>query len=202
MHHAVGVRNRKIRRYGPDLWELDAAAVRTRLRDLFPDAHEVADRILAGYGTTRPDESPTSRFVRIVSDWAMRIPHVRLAEAVGEGHGRAFMYRFAWGSPGPDGVVRSGHGADMPFCFDNLDAAPAFGGPHATPLVRAMSGALIALARDGRPGHLGTPMWPAYDPELRATMRIDIEPELEFDPDGAERVLWDAVDEELMGLRA
>lgn len=182
----------------PDLWSMDDDAVRARLREHFP---EVADRIDAGYRATRPDESPASRYVQIVSDWAMRIPHIRLAEAVTEGRGRAFMYRFAWGGPGPDGVVRSGHGADMPFCFDNLAAAPAFAGPHAAPLVQAMSGALVALARDGRPGHLGTPMWPAYETGLRATMRIDVEPDLEFDPDGAERALWEGIDETTMGLR-
>jgi para-nitrobenzyl esterase len=183
----------------PDLWTLDDAAVLARLRELLPG---VADAIDAGYRATRPGESPTSRFVQVVSDWAMRVPHVHLAEAVAEGHGRVFMYRFAWGGPGPDGVVRSGHGSDMPFCFDNVDAAPAFAGPHAAPLVQAMSGALVALARDGRPGHLGTPMWPAYETGLRATMRIDVEPDLEFDPDGDERVLWDAVAGELLGLRA
>ena len=43
-----------------------------------------------------------------------------------------------------------GHGADMPFFFDNLDRAPASDGPHAAPLVRAMSGALVAARQDGR----------------------------------------------------
>jgi para-nitrobenzyl esterase len=183
----------------PDLWQLDDDAVRARLREILPG---VADAIHAGYRATRPDESAASRYVQIVSDWAMRIPHVRLAEAVTEGRGRAFMYRFAWGAPGPDGVVRSAHGSDMPFCFDNLANAPGFAGPHAAPLVQAMSGALVTLARDGRPGHLGTPMWPAYEDGLRATMRIDVEPALEFDPDGEERALWDDVDEVMMGLRA
>ncbi|MFN8027418.1 MAG: carboxylesterase family protein [Acidimicrobiia bacterium] len=183
----------------PDLWSLDDDTVRARLRELLP---EHADRIDAGYRATRPDESPTSRYVQIVSDWAMRIPHVRLAEAVAAGNGRAFMYRFAWGGLGPDGIVRSGHGSDMPFCFDNLAVATAFDGPHAAPLVQAMSGALVSLARDGRPGHLGTPMWPAYDTDLRATMRIDVEPELEFDPCGVERALWDGVADAAIGLRA
>jgi para-nitrobenzyl esterase len=183
----------------PDLWRLDDETVLDHLDEILPD---VADAIDAGYRATRPDESPGSRYVRIVSDWAMRIPHVRLAEAVAEGRGRAFMYRFAWGGPGPDGVVRAGHGADMPFCFDNVARAPAFAGPHAAALVQVMSGALVTLARDGRPGHLGTPMWPAYETGLRATMRIDVDPQLEFDPDGEERALWDGLDEQVIGLRA
>jgi len=183
----------------PGVWELDDDAVRTRLHELFP---EIADRIDAGYRATRLGESPTSRLVAIVSDWAMRVPHVRLAEAAAAGRSRTFMYRFGWGHPGPDGIVRSGHGTDMPFCFDNLDRAPAFAGPHAAPLVQAMSRALVSLARYGRPGHLGLPMWPAYEASMRATMRIDVEPELEFDPAGAERLLWDDVDEPTMGLRA
>ena len=59
--------------------------------------------------------------------------------------------------PSPDGVERAGHGSDMPFFFDNLDKAPASDGPHAAPLVRAMSGALVALARSGDPNHDGDP---------------------------------------------
>ena len=65
-----------------------------------------------------------------------------------------------------------------------------------------MSGALVSLARYGRPGHLGLPMWPAYETDMRATMRVDLESELEFDPLGAERLLWDDVDEPTIGLRA
>ena len=45
----------------------------------------------------------------------------------------------------------------MPFFFDNLDKAPAADGPHAAPLVRAMSGALVALAPHGDPNHDAIP---------------------------------------------
>ena len=93
--------------------------------------------------------------------------------------------------PGLDGVERAGHGSDMPFFFDNLDKAPASDGPHAAPLVRTMSGALIALARTGDPNHEALPNWPGYSEADRATMVFDVEPHVERDPMAAERRAWD-----------
>lgn len=112
------------------------------------------------------------------------------------------MYLFAWGMPGPDDVVRSGHGMDMPFCFDNVERAPVIDGPHAAPLTNAMSRALVALARTGDPHHDGVPEWPRYDVEERPTMRLDVQPVLERDPLGEERRVWDDIDDREIGLRA
>ena len=95
--------------------------------------------------------------------------------------------------PGPDGVERAGHGSDMPFFFDNLDKAPASDGPHAAPLVRTMSGALVALGPLGRseprpnsqPG-LGTP-----NPTEQRWCSTS-KPRVENDPMAAERRAWNA----------
>ena len=183
----------------PELWELDDDSVRNRLRTALGPP---ADEIFASYRDLRPDDSPTSLYITIESDSSMRIPHIRLAEAAVTGTGAAHMYLFAWGAPGPDGVVRSGHGTDMPFCFDNLEHAPAMDGPHAQPLVNAMSGALVSLARHGQPGHDVLPPWPTYQTEDRPTMWIDVDPTVEHDPGGAERAIWDTIDDHVLGLRA
>ena len=88
----------------------------------------------------------------------MRIRHIRYAEALLDGGAtNPRMYLFDFRRPGLDGVERAGHGSDMPFFFDNLDKAPASDGPHGAPLVRAMSGALVALARSGDPNHDAIP---------------------------------------------
>jgi para-nitrobenzyl esterase len=183
----------------PDLWTLDEQATRARLHEVLGTN---ADGILDSYRSIHPSESPSSRYIAIVSDWAMRLPHIRLAEAATAAGGTAYMYLFAWGVPGPDGVVRSGHGADMPFCFDNVERAPVTDGPHAGQLTNAMSGALVALARTGDPNHDGLPAWPEYDAEKRATMRLDVRPVLEHDPLAEERRAWDTIDERELGLRA
>ena len=123
----------------------------------------------------------------------MRIRHIRYAEAlIAGGSVETRMYLFDVRTPCPDGVARAGHGADMPFFFDNISRAPAADGPHAAPVVVSTSGALVALARHGDPNHGAIPRWPAYTLADRATMVFDIEPRVEHDPMGAERRVWDA----------
>jgi para-nitrobenzyl esterase len=124
----------------------------------------------------------------------MRIPHLLLAEALLAGDGPApHVYLYAFGHSGPDGVRRAGHGSDMTFFFDNVRQAPAFAGPHAAPLVAAMAGSLVALARSGDPNHEGLAAWPGYDTADRPTMVFDLESHVALDPMGAERRAWDKV---------
>ena len=128
----------------PELLAADEATVRQMLRGMLGDD---ADRVFDGYRAANPGDSPASLFVLIASDQFMRIRHIRYAEALLDGGAtNPRMYLFDFRRPSPDGVERAGHGSDMPFFFDNLDKAPASDGPHAAPLVQAMSGALIALA--------------------------------------------------------
>ena len=122
----------------------------------------------------------------------MRIPHIRYAEALLDGGAtNPRMYLFDFRRPGLDGVERAGHGSDMPFFFDNLDKAPASDGPHAAPLVRAMSGALVALGAIGRsePRRDSRRGRPTRRRD-RPTMIFDVEPRVETRPDvrGAARL--------------
>jgi len=80
----------------------------------------------------------------------------------------------------------------MPSFIDNVDKAPMADGPHARALVHAMSGALVALARNGDPNHDAIPPWPPYSTSERATMILDVEPRIENDPFAAERQIWEA----------
>jgi para-nitrobenzyl esterase len=122
----------------------------------------------------------------------MRIRHIRYTEALIEGGAASpRMYLFDHRQPCPDGVERSGHGSDMPYFFDNLDRAPVADGPHAEPLVRSMSRALVALARTGDPNHDAIPAWPPYNTTERATMVFAVEPHVEHDPMGAQRRVWE-----------
>ena len=173
----------------PELFASDEATVREMLRGMLG---ENADVVFDGYRAANPDDSPASLFLLIASDQFMRIRHIRYAEALLDGGAtNPRMYLFDFRRPSPDGVERAGHGSDMPFFFDNLDKAPASDGPHAAPLVRAMSGALVALARSGDPNHEGLPPWPGYSTSERPTMIFDVESRLESDPMSAERRVWD-----------
>jgi para-nitrobenzyl esterase len=173
----------------PELFDADEATLRTMLNGTLGDR---SDSVFDAYRAVRPHDSPASLFLLIASDEFMRVRHIRYAEALLSGGAtNPRMYLFDFRRPGPDGVDRAGHGSDMPYFFDNLDKAPAMDGPHAEALVRAMSRALVALARSGDPNHDAIPAWPAYSVADRATMVFDVEPRVENDPMGAERRVWE-----------
>jgi para-nitrobenzyl esterase len=48
-----------------------------------------------------------------------------------------------------------------------------------------MHAAWVSFAVTGDPG------WPAYDRGHRATMRFDLDPEVQYDPRPRERELWE-----------
>ena len=172
----------------PELFASDEATLREMVRGMLGDE---ADVVFEGYRAANPGDSPASLFLLIASDHAMRIRHIRYAEALLDGGAtNPRMYLFDFRRPSADGVERAGHGSDMPFFFDNLDKSPASDGPHGAPLVRAMSGALVALARSGDPNHDAIPSWPGYSTPDRATMVFDVESRVEHDPMSAERQLW------------
>ena len=173
----------------PELFAADEASLRMMLGGMVGDD---ANELYEAYRAANPDDSPISLFLLIVSDKFMRVPHIQYTEALLAGGAvDPRMYLFDLRQPGLDGVERAGHGSDMPFFFDNLDKAPASDGPHAAPLVRTMSGALIALARSGDPNHEALPNWPAYTEADRDTMIFNVECRVERDPMAAERRAWD-----------
>ncbi len=177
--------------FDPDLWTLGMEDVSDRLRSLLGDD---APRMVSSYQAIQPERSPTSLLVAVATDAKFRLPAIRVAEAKVEGGGApVYMYAYAWGHPDPSGTTRAPHGLDMPYFFDNVDKAPIAEGLQAEPLVQATSGALIALAHTGDPGHAALPPWPAYTLDRRATLRFDVTSTVEDDPLGAERACWDDV---------
>ena len=182
--------------FDPGLWTLTIDDVRQRLRPILGDDTE---QVVSSYQAIRPDDTPASLLISISTDAKFRIPHVRLAEAkVRDGGAATYMYLFAWGHPDPAGTIRAPHGLDMPYFFDNVDKAAIAQGPQAGPLVKAMSDALLALARDASPHHEALPDWPRYTLDARSTMRFDLSPAVVEDPGGAERACW--TDVTLSGL--
>jgi para-nitrobenzyl esterase len=183
--------------FDPDLWTVDDAEVRRRFSRLTSDA----DTLFDAYRTIRPAESATSLYISLFTDALMRMPMIRFTEAAAEASGRpAYQYLFTWGSPDPEGRIRSLHGLDMPYFFDNVDKAPLADGPHAAALTRAACGSLVAVARHGAPGHEALPEWPSYSTETRATMQLDVEPALALDLCREERRAWEGI--EVPGLRS
>jgi carboxylesterase type B len=148
-----------------------------------------AAQLLAEYRASRPDATAIDLLLAINTDASMRIPSIKLAEKRLRGAGKApvWMYLFCW-SAGP---LRSGHGFELAFMFDNVHQPVLHPSPSRQELADRMSDAWIAFARAGNPNHDGLPDWRPYDLETRATMLFDRgKCELAPDPWGRERRAW------------
>jgi para-nitrobenzyl esterase len=143
------------------------------------------EKVLAAYRYRYPESTPGDLLAAVQTDWWMRIPAIRLADAHANATAGTYMYEFAWPSPGLGAV----HALEIPFVFDTASAdAPLFGpllGENPPQeLAEAMHAAWISFARNGDPG------WPRYDLVRRATMRLDTTFEVVENPRSWERDLW------------
>jgi para-nitrobenzyl esterase len=124
-------------------------------------------------------------------DWLdTDVPYRRQAVALAERHVAAgapvWRYRFDWASPVLDGFFKAGHGAELPFVFNNTDRAAEAtgGGAAARQLARQVSAAWRAFARDGDP-RAALPAWLPYTAAGGETLVIDQAPVLRRQPDRA-----------------
>lgn len=191
----VGTNNDEMTLFGladPALTSLDEAAIRRRIHPYWGESG--VDDFLDTYRRVHPGASLPDLWIAIATDALFRVPAIRLAERQLP-HAPVWSYLFTWASPVFGGVLKSTHALEIPFVFDNLDAAGielfTGTGEERAGIARRMHDAWIAFARDGAPGHDAIPEWPQYDTERRATMRIDATWELLDDPGSQARHLWD-----------
>ena len=149
-------------------------------------AYGLPPEALAAYRDRYPRVPPGELLAAVKTDWWVRIPALRLADAHAAAGGATYMYEFAWAVPGLGAV----HALEVPFVFDQLrNNAPLFqmlfmGTEPPQELADTMHSAWVSFARSGHPG------WPRYDLARRATMRFDLESEVVDDPRAWERSLW------------
>ena len=147
---------------------------------------------LEAYRAHYPGATPGDLLAAMQTDWWVRIPAIRLAEA----HSNAarttgagtYMYEFAWAAPGLGAV----HALEVPFVFDTLDTnarlfGPLLGENPPQELANAMHAAWVSFATTGDPG------WPGYEPASRATMRFDVTQDVVNDPRSWERAQWEGI---------
>jgi para-nitrobenzyl esterase len=165
--------------------------------DMALDAFEVTWADLEAYRKgTRPEAGPSELIQAAWTDWAFRIPTIRLAETRETAPAKAsptWLYEFAWPSPTFPAIGAS-HALELAFTIDRVremhDRVPAevdLVGPDAPQsLADAMHGAWIRFATDGDPG------WAPYELDRRTTMRFDTESGPVDDLAGpVERQLWE-----------
>jgi para-nitrobenzyl esterase len=153
-----------------------------------------AESVLPHYrAATRFGGAPGEVLAAVMTDWWVRVPAMRLADAHAAAPGGTFMYEFAWPSPIMGGRLGSCHALEMPFVFDTLDLGRrqmmggALGADPPQELADTMHRAWVDFASKGEPG------WPRYDLHRRAVMRFNLTSSVVEDPYGRERALWAGV---------
>ncbi|MEO3808941.1 carboxylesterase family protein [Sphaerisporangium sp. B11E5] len=147
----------------------------------------------AAYRAACPGAGPGDLLAAVQTDWWMRVPAIRLADAHAAAPSATFMYEFAWPSPEFGGLLGACHALEIPFVFDTLDPAlkpfmgPLLGTRPPQRLADLMHASWTAFAAKGESG------WPEYDLARRATMRFDTTSEVVDDPRSHERALWAGV---------
>ena len=147
-----------------------------------------AGQALPAYRARYPTAAPGELLAAVQTDWWMRIPAIRLADAHASAAAGTYMYEFHWASPGLGAV----HALEIPFVFDTAttDAplfGPMLGEDPPQELARTMHAAWVAFASSGDPG------WPRYNLRRRATMRFDRVSRVVEDPRAWERALWTGI---------
>lgn len=143
---------------------------------------------LPAYRARYPEASPGDLLASVQTDWWVRVPALRLADAHARAGGTTYMYEFAWAAPGLGAV----HALEVPFVFDTVSTGARLFGPllgehPPQELADTMHAAWVSFARSGDPG------WPAYDLTRRLTMRFDTTSQVVEDPRAWERGLWEGL---------
>jgi para-nitrobenzyl esterase len=149
-----------------------------------------AETALPAYRAAHPGSSPGDLLAAVLTDWWVRVPALRLADAHAPAPASTHAYEFAWPSPAFGGRLGACHALEIPFVFDTLDLGRrqmlggALGDSPPQQLADTVHRAWVDFASRGDPG------WPRYDLERRAVMRLDVTSSVVDDPYARERALW------------
>ena len=142
------------------------------------------------YARLYPALSPAERTYRLLSAEEYGIPTLRVVEAQAAQGDIALHYRLNY--PARSGPFKgtTPHAIDLPLTFDCLDSpiAEFFGLTRKDrPAAQRIHADWVSFIRSG-----AVPAWPRYTLAARSTMVLGSTPELQDDPNRAERLLWTA----------
>ncbi len=179
---------------GQPLDPIDDATLHARVKQMLKSAGDAdVDRVIAAYRSGRPGAANTDLYLIMASDGFRAGILLEAERKAAQAQAPVYQYYFTWRSPVREGKLRSFHTVEIPFVFDNVDAAKSMtgSGKDRYELATRMSTAWVAFARTGDPNHAGLPKWAPYDNMRRATMIFNDQCKLVDDPHGAEqRLLW------------
>jgi len=167
---------------------------------LEPQFGENTKKIVETYRSSRPDASPSSIFVEIMSVTIMGLGSIEIAEKkTRQNSAPVYLYNFGYKSglkvPDTDFPMGTAHAMDIGFKFNNVrsEMPGQYLAGDKTERFKAslnFAGLWTSFARTGKPGVKDQPDWPAYDLVKRATYKIDTECEVIYDRNKSERELW------------
>jgi para-nitrobenzyl esterase len=173
-------------------FNLDEAGLKTILTQRFSGK---ADEILALYKQRYPQKSPFLIQAQVFTDSGFRRSAITQAERkAAVGKAPAYMYLWAWVSPGFGGKFGAVHGTDVSASFHNVrDNIVGVGSAVGKVMCDRLASAWVAFAKTGDPNNPQIPRWPAYDTSARATMVFDTDTRVENDPRGEIRKFWETM---------
>ena len=172
------------------IYALDEAGVRTRLASVASGPRATAaprdpDKLIATYKTLYPKATPGELYIYIASDSTMWFGSVTLAERKAAQHrAPVFMYVFGYETDALNGKLRSPHGIEIPFVFENATDGTGFVGtnPARLELAPKVSNAWATFARTGNPKTKDFADWKPYTTDSRSTMVIGLKSQAMDDP--------------------
>ncbi|WP_102346268.1 carboxylesterase/lipase family protein [Bacillus sp. Marseille-P3661] len=167
----------------PDLGSIDEVGLRKWASLYFGEGGE---HVIAAYRNELPHLSANDLLISIISDRVTIRDSITLAERkLAQQAAAVYMYQFTWESPILGGKMKSMHGLEVPFVFNNVHRMPfelVGEDPDKYTLASNMSQAWISFARNGNPGHAGLPTWSSYSTIDRSTMIFGKECHVVKDP--------------------
>jgi para-nitrobenzyl esterase len=172
---------------------IDDASLHARVKQLVRKASDAqVDQLIAAYRAGRPRDSNTDLYLIMASDATFRAGVLTEADRKAQqAKAAVYHYYFTWRSPVREGKLRSFHTLEIPFVFDDVDAAQSMTGTGQDryALARRMSTAWVAFSTHGQPESSGLARLGSSDTNKRATMIFDAECKLVNDPHGEEQRL-------------
>ena len=154
------------------------------------------ERIAASYKSRRPTATDGDITMAVGTDVIFRVPAIRVAEVQSALQPKTYMYLFTWPTPVQGGIFGSCHSLELFFVLDSLHAgnsAAVLGNDPPQKLADMMQDSWIAFAKTGNPNNTSIPNWPAYNTRTRATMIFNVNPLVQNDPYGEDRLVWDGI---------
>ena len=177
----------------PAKMALDEAGLLERVRTRLEADPEP---VIAAFKETFPNSKPWDLYILIASN------HPRAANTQELGKRKVlqpaapcWLYRFDWETPEGGGHLRSPHGVEVRFAFNNIKTAgPLISKmPEAYALEEKTSSTWVAFARPGNPNNPKIPNWPAYSVATRETLLFNNECRMVNDPQHEARLAMEKV---------